>query len=711
MSKKSVQRTRRTQVIWRYTLISFAILLFAGLITRSAVMTTVISVEDWNKKADKQLSRIDTIKPMRGEILACDGSILATNVNFYNIRIDFKSSQFMEEIFRENLQALSDTLAVYHPHYTSTQWYERLEQQVNKSKKSSSFLLLKNLTYEQSEKVRQYPFFKESKNNNRTGFCRETKIRRCYPYGDMARRSVGRVCEKENGQIRGLSGLEYALDSMLYGHPGIYKKVALTRNIVNWTDVPARNGYTLTTTIDIAMQDIVETELNAMLDSTKAKWGTCVLMEVATGDIKAISNLERDDETGKYIEAQNYAILGFEPGSVMKTLSMVVALEDGFVTNLDQMYKIGYSYAYAGGKAICDTHSPAELPVRRFLEYSSNIGMTKLVAPHFEDNPNRFRERLGKMGLFEKFNTGIAGERVPNFPTLYKEHGWLVSLSRQVYGYTSQIPPLYTCAFYNAIANDGRFVRPRLVSAIRTMSGDSILPVSYVRDHICSSENAAKVRAMLHDVVYGKAGTARMLRDDLVDIAGKTGTSKVAREADKDANGKPIKGTGGGYIDGAYHLTFCGFFPYEQPKYTCIVMISQPAPQFRSAGGTSGMVLKGIARKMYSHGMLDNSSNFRTHTKDKEDRPKVYSNDVSQTANIKSMIGVAAVDRIVVKDQNTGGVPNVVGLGLRQAVEILEKNGFEVKVEGAGYVASQIPESGTALKRGKQVTIKLTQNI
>lgn len=714
MSKKTMQKnTRRAQILWRYTIVSVLTLLFAGLITNSAIKTTITNAEAWNEKAGKDLSRVDTIAPHRGDILAADGSILATNVNFYNIRIDFQSSKFMDDKFRAALPSLADTLAAYHPSHSRDEWKNIFEKEINKPKaeRKKSFLLLRNLTYDESERVKQYPFFRESKNPNRTGYVREVKLKRCYPYGDMARRSVGRVSERPNGEIRGLSGLEYALDSLLYGYPGVYKKVPLTKNIVNWTDVPARDGLTLKTTIDIAMQDIVETELNNMLDSTKAEWGTCVLMEVATGDIKAISNLERDSTTGKYIEAQNYALLGYEPGSVMKTISMVIALEDGFVKDINEVYNIGGSYVFGGGSPIRDSHSPAQLPVSRFLEYSSNIGMTKLVAPHFKEDPNGFRERIAQMGFLEPLNTGIAGERPPYFPKLYKDYGWLVSLGRQTYGYASQIPPLYTCAFYNAVANDGRFVRPRLVSAIRTASGDSILPVSYVRERICSEKNAATVRSMLHEVVYGKGGTAKMLKDSLVRIAGKTGTSKVAVEVKRDSSGKVVNQVPKGYIEGQYRLTFCGFFPYEAPKYTCIVMISRPAPQFRSAGGTSGMVLKGIARKMYSRGMLGNSSDYRAGNKAPDGpRPTVYASDSKKTENIKKMIGAKAVDRIVSPSQK-GGVPNVAGLGLRQAVEVLENAGYEVDIKGCGYVASQSPVPGSPARKGSRVKLTLTQNM
>jgi cell division protein FtsI (penicillin-binding protein 3) len=518
-----------------------------------------------------------------------------------------------------------------------------------------------------------------------------------------------------NRQVHGVSGLEYALDSLLYGVPGLAKKVPLTHKITNWTDVPPKNGYTITTTIDIAMQDIVENELNDMLTTTEAQWGTAILMEVSTGDIKAISNLERDSVSGKYIEAMNRALQGFEPGSVMKTISMVVALEDGFVTNLDEMYTIGSSYVFGGGSPIRDTHSPAMLPVRRFLEYSSNIGMTKLVAPHYKDDPNKFRERLRKLGFLDRFNTGIAGEHPPYFPPLDIKAGGLVSLGRQTYGYASQIPPLYMCAFYNAVANDGKFVRPRIVKGLSTENGDSILPVTYVREQMCSAENARKVREMLHEVIYGPAGTARMLKNDLVELAGKTGTSKIAREAPKVEKKNPNDTTTKapkaptGYLDGRYRLAFCGFFPYEHPQYTCMVLISKPAPQYRGAGYTSGIVFKNIALKMYSRGMFGNSSDYRTDEQTDDTRcPMVYANTKqSRIDALKGMLGTKVVERIK-SPGKTSGIPNVRGLSARDAVVMLERAGYNVNVHGTGFVSQQIPAAGTPAAKGTRVNLKLT---
>ena len=692
----------------RYLLVATFIVLISMAIFSSAFKTTVVYADKWNEKANRELQKEEVILPERGEILAADGSVLATNLIYYNVFIDFRATRFMVDEFRRDLPHLADTLAEVYPRYTRDEWYDRLSAQVNRPDSARrSFLLLRNLSYEQSQQLKSFPFFRRTTNVNRNGFVRDSHMARRYPYGDMARRSIGRVGQtKECSEIHGRSGLEFALDSLLYGKPGLAKKVPLTHKIANWTNIPPRDGYTLTTTIDVAMQDIVENELNDMLSSIEADWGTALLMEVETGDIKAISNLERDSE-GNYIEAQNYALQGFEPGSVMKVISMVVAVEDGFVTNLDEVYSIpGGGYVYGGGSPIKDTHSPGSLPVSKFLCYSSNIGMTKLVAHHYEDDPNRFRERLRETGLLDKFNTGIAGERVPYFPPLDKKAGGLVSLGRQTYGYASMIPPLYTCAFYNAVANDGKFVRPRIISKLTSEKGDSVLPVTYVRKQMCSPETARKVRAMMHDVIYEKGGTARMLKNDFVEFAGKTGTARIAPERKKNENPDSARKAGG--YSNHLRLAFCGFFPYENPRYTCMVLISNPHPGMRSAGYSSGMVFSNIATKMYSRGMLGNASDWHTGEAAAGSRPTVFANTDRQRVNsLKDMLGSKAVERIRSPRQPAQGVPDVRGLSVRDAIVTLERAGYNVAVSGTGYVADQSIAPGTRARKGASVSLSL----
>ncbi len=721
--------SRRMHILGRLGCISLIILLVAAAIVFMAVNNTIINASQWNAKGTRHLDDTVLIKPLRGDILAEDGSILATNLNYFNLRIDFKAKRFMIREYTAALDSLADSLAHYFPRRTRDGWYEYLKAPLKKARKerSSSYMLLKEIPDADVRRVKKFPYFKRSDNANKTGLVRERVLKRKYPYGDMASLSIGRVGEVGYREVRGISGLERALDSLLYGKPGKAKKVLFTDRVANWTIEKPKNGYTVTTTIDITMQDILEYELGNMLLTTGAEWGTALVMEVATGDIKAISNLERDTIPGskRYIEAMNRAVLAYEPGSVVKTISMIVALNDGFAFPLERQFYLepkGVGFRYCGGRPINDTHSPSSLPVSRFLEYSSNIGMAKLMTSHFESDPNAFRERLRDLGFFDRFNTGIARERRPYFPTVANNKGGRIALSRMVFGYSTMIPPLYTCAMYNAVANDGKFVRPRLVKALRSPNGiDSVIPVTYVRDSILSRKNARLLREMLHEVVWGEGGTAKALRNNIVDIAGKTGTCRilaeakhVAKAAKKDSTSKskqtiPIKV--GGYLDNHYRLAFCGFFPYENPKYTAFVMISDPSPAYKSAARTSGQVLLNLALKLYSRGMLGNSTKLEEETA-VDSKPILYASNNKKRHNLlaKGLKMPGGTVFTPPRQVEAGTVPDVRGLGIREATVTIEKAGYNVKFEGLGYVASQSPEPGTRAAAGTKVSVILRQD-
>lgn len=724
-NSKPFKRTTGMKIIWRYVVVSTFIVLFAAWIVRAMIYTTVVDRDRWVKKANEELQRRDTILPARGEILAADGSVLATNLNYYTLRIDFAATKFSDKMFMESLDSLVDTLALHHPVRNREQWREYLTAPLSKprEKRSHTFTLLRDLTYSQAMEVSNYPYFRRSKNPNRTGLTIENKLKRSYPYGAMARRSIGRTGQtKDSRHVHGISGLEYALDAMLYGKPGLAKKVPLTHNIVNWTDVPPVDGYTVTTTIDIALQDILENELNKKLLETEAEWGTAILMEVKTGDIKAISNLERDS-TGNYIEAMNRAVMRYEPGSVIKTVSMVIALEDGLVKNLDEVYETD-PWVFRGNR-IKEDHETKRLPVRRFLECSSNVGMSKLIVPHFAGDLNSFRDRILELGLGDSFKTGIAGEAPMWFPTLNPKEGGLSSLCRQPWGYCTMISPLYVCAFYNAVANDGKFVKPRLVSKIRTEHGDSIIPVTYVRDKICSPENARIVREMLRQVILGEGGTARVLRKSRINIAGKTGTALIAKEMSPEDQAKlklnPNDSTvkrPRGYIDGdrgARRFAFCGFFPYENPKYTCMVVICRPKKYVvRNAGVISGTVLQNVAERMYSRGMLGAGPDFRDNAPADAVPMTIHAtNNSVRDSRIRTIAGNnASGSRRLRTPAATpeGTVPDVVGLSLREAIVTLEQRGYELTFTGSGAVVTQNPPPGTYLTKGARIELTLSNS-
>ncbi len=694
MKKKS----NRKHILFRYGLIVAGILFMSAGIVYKLVDTTVISADEWNEKAIRELSRRDTIIPERGNILAADGSILAANLRYYTVRIDFRCERFMEERFRNALDSIADSLAHYFPSRTKAQWHSHLAKPLSKPKaeRPRAYRLIDNISYADYRRLRTFPFF-SIRNRNRNGLSVESKMRRVNPYGDMARRSIGGVgATAQCKEVHGISGLEKALDTLLYGKTGLSKKEPLTKGIYNWTDIPAVPGYNIRTTIDIKMQDIVENELNDVLTFCNADWGVAVLMDVATGDIKAISNLEKNPNADNYIEGMNRAVLGYEPGSVVKTLSMMIALEDGVVNDLDEVLVTGHSYAYAGGRPITDSHGVGSLTVKEVIERSSNIGMAKIITRKYDSNPGGFYSRLKEIGFLEPMHTGIAGESVPRVDSVPSNRGGRIALSRQCYGYATEIPPLYTLSIYNAIANNGRYVRPRLVSRLTGDGVDSIMPVTYIRDRICSETNASKMRAMLTDVVWGDHGTGKRLRNDYVRIAGKTGTCYMIE--------------GGAYNTSKKRLAFCGFFPAENPKYSCIVLTCNPKQNAFGAASTSGEVLKSIALKLYSRGMLDNSSDYRAEPA-KNDPPVLYATaSAAKGKKVGKSITANGVHRSIERPSTSQkGVPGVVGYGLRDAIATLERAGFNVDFKGAGYVSAQSPAPGKEIAAGSKVTLVLRE--
>lgn len=673
------QRARRSNlshIMFRYGLITFGILIFSGAITYKLFGTTVLDADAWNNKANVELQRIDTIAPVRGDILAADGTVLVTNLQYYNVRIDFGSEGFAGKSFLENLNPLCDSLATYFPSKTKDQWREALQAQYTATKKSHSFKLLSKITYPELERVRNFPFF-NLRNSNKTGFIEEPFKKRDCPYGNMARRSIGRVGQtKTCSEIRGISGLEKALDSLLYGTPGTYKRVPFTNRIGNWTDVPAVNGWNVTTTIDITLQDILEEELNTILDSCQAEWGSAILMEVATGDIKAISNLERDKD-GNYIEAYNRAVIAYEPGSVVKPISMMIALEDGLVNDLDEVIPIGGSFAYGGGRPISDSHYNSQLTVAGIIEQSSNIGMAKVIVRGYDKNPAAFVKRFEDIGMFEKMNSGIYEEEKPRI----RRNPTRLDMSRMCFGYATAIPPLYTLSIYNAIANDGCYVRPRLVKALSREGKDSVIPVSYIRERICSSENAAKMRTMLRRVVDGSHGTGRRLKYSKVPLAGKTGTCYHIDTVTKK------------YDHSKKRLAFCGYFPADEPKYSMFVLTFHPRQYLLGAASASGTVMQNVAEKMYSRGLLGNTTESKVEEPNEDDAPLIDApTQPGGYSVLKGAITNKMKPRVIATPKGNYGdtqMPNVRNLSFRDALNILEKAGYEVTFNGEGRVKAQ----------------------
>ncbi|MDD2961707.1 MAG: penicillin-binding transpeptidase domain-containing protein [Muribaculaceae bacterium] len=631
------------------------------------------------------------IKPYGSMASRSIGGVAEVDHNYYTAYIDWKTPRINADTLNRYSAALCDSLASMFPKTTSAEWREKIRKEYTRHIKDDNFIIASRLSYMQYQRLKKFPYLKKGKEE--TGFFCDTQIK--ISYSQVATQNDINVAEMSRG-THGISGLEMALDSLLYGVPGVAKKIQLTNNITNWETIPAKRGYDIKTTIDINIQDMLEEELNNMCIESDAKWGTAIIMEVATGEIKAISNLERDPRSGQYVEGTNNAVLGYEPGSVMKPISMMMALEDGIVSNIDSVIVTGHIYAYAGGRPISDGgHGAASMPVRAVIERSSNVGMSKIILRKYERDPGQFYHRLKQMGFFEPLNTGIAGERIPAVDSLGTKNWDRIALTRMCYGYSTKIPPMYTMAMYNAIANNGKYVRPHLVKELMIDGKtDSVVPVSYIREQVCSPKNAAKLRQMLNDVVWGERGTAKVLRNKNVNISGKTGTCFTIKD---------------GQYTTQKRLAFCGFFPYDKPKYTCMVLMLGANC---GAARCSGMVLHNVALKLYARGMLNNTSSLNdsiNKTINPHRRGEMYASkninsleiqkremNISQVSHYKSPVNT-----------DKGKVPSVIGYGLRDALATLEDAGLNVKFKGYGFVAAQSLKPGVKYKRGDVIYLTL----
>ena len=699
----------RQTVNFRYALITVLFLAFGVALAVKLFHTTVVEAPAWNKRAKEELSRTSVIAPERGNLLASNGNILACNLKVYDIKLDLRHNKVASQtvVPWAKIDSLADSLDYYFPRVTylhqhpdtfaKYSWHTRLKKEFEKEagKRPRALRIARKKTLEDFEQIRNFPYLKDFKGSGfRIPVYKEEKNVRIYPYGRMAYRSIGRVNENaETGEFHGYSGLEKDLDSLLYGQPGEAKKVALTSGIGNWVSQPAVRGYDILTTIDIDMQDILEEELLAICQEANAEWGTAILMEVETGEIKAISNIEKLDN-GTYGEALNRAVLPFEPGSVMKPISLMIAFEDGLVKSVND------NVDCSPFQRTSDPHAPMVKNMKQVIEMSSNTGIARVIFRGYKDKPEAFYDRLSSIGFFEPMHSGIAGECTPrirrlvdkdskgNNITMTSRH---LDLARQAYGYNTEIPPLYTLSVYNAIANGGKYVRPHLVRSLISEDGtDSILPVSYIRDRICSEETASKVRECIRQVVWGEHGTARMVRDDRVEVVGKTGTAYPVEH--------------GQYNTAKRRYAFAGFFPFSNPKYSCMALVLGPSGT--SANRTSGQVVKNMALKMFSRGLLNNKSTYTE--RQSQSVPVFTASEKFSPSEINGDLGIKSHKRVKTPETYARHlVPDVIGLDAPSAVKLLEERGINVTLKGTGRVVAQSLPCGSEIQPGSTITLRL----
>ena len=661
-------------ILTRLYIVAGFLFLFAIAVLVKLVSIQMVEGDKYLKLAMYRTEKMFTIAPKRGNLYSDDGSLLATSVARYTIRFDAETVGKRD--FEDNVKPLSEALAKLLGN--SSSHYQQLlrKAKVNKNRYA---LIARNLDYSDYVAVKQFSLF--NKGPYKGGLIIEQKIVREHPLGKIAERSVGYERVDEDGYYTRV-GLEGAFGQYLRGVEGKRLKQKIAKGQwkpIGWDNiVEPKDGYDVVSTIDINIQDIAHHALLGQLEKYNAEHGCVIVMETKTGEVKAISNLGRTSE-GKYYERLNYAIgESHEPGSTFKLMSMVVALEDKVIdTNTVIDTEKGTFKVY--NRTVRDSKHGGygKISAAKAFEVSSNTAFAKIINNNYKDNPEKFVNRLMNMNLHRELGLPVNGEGTPviRYPG---DKGWSgVSLAWMSHGYEVSLTPLQTLTFYNAIANDGEMLKPRLIKAVKEWDKTILkFEKEVINPSICSKETAHKVQQLLKDVVEKKHGTGHGLYSPNFSMAGKTGTTQK-NYVSKDP--EVMK----------YISTFAGYFPADDPKYSCIVVIHEPDKSVGYYGAdVSGPVFKSVAQKIYaSSPLVDEVDVNDAETKNLEEDYQRY---------------------FAASNKKYNEVPNVEGMSGMDAVSILENLGIQVEVKGNGKVKKQSIAKGTDLKKVNKIILVLS---
>ncbi|MBP5659118.1 MAG: penicillin-binding protein 2 [Paludibacteraceae bacterium] len=586
----------RQNAIYRFALVF--LLIVAGFV---AVLIYIMRIQwferdKWMQMVDTQKPNATVITPQRGNILDCEGRLLASSIPGYYVYMDTRVPalhQGGDTLFYRNVDSIAIGLARILPEKPAAEYKKMMVKSFNKrngktasgqQRENGSYLKLcpHRVSYIQKREIEQLPLFRRG--YYKSGLRFEGAPQRKKPFGSLASRTLGTILS--NG--KGNAGLEKTFEAELHGIDGLSLRERMGGK---WEDVSVReavNGYDLVTTLDANLLDITETALRGCLERTQADWGCCILMEVSTGKIRAICNLDRNID-GSYSEKANHAVTRVEPGSTFKTIAMMAALDDGKV-NLTDTFEVsskGWTYLNATHR---DAHPKDTIyTLRSALAVSSNIAFAKMILKSYDKNAAKFVDKLQSMGIRDSVYSEIPGAQKPRIDVPKDA----VTLSRMAYGYSVELTPMQILTFYNGIANDGRMIRPYLVE--RVMDDDEVIRSfgsETLKASMCRRSTLEEMRLALHDVVWDNSlGTASVnpwrqpkAQSKLVPIAGKTGTAQLFR------NGR--------YQSREHRMTFVGYFPEDKPQYTCLCMVEHPKNYgIYDAGMDCGRVVRQIAEK------------------------------------------------------------------------------------------------------------------
>ena len=712
----------------RYTVFAVLLTIVAISVLAKGLYIVVAEHDYWEEVSS--MKKIDSISvpPVRGNILSDNGQQLACNLPEYRMYMDFVALQeskadtlWHDSVGNDTrvLHALCDSLHAIFPQKTAAEYLEHLKKGYEKRSRYWP-VVRQRVSYTVYQRVKALPIFRLKPGVG--GFTAKKFMVRNRPYGSLASSIIGGTYNEKGVAY---SGLELAYDSILKGSPGFKHRRKVLNGWVDMLDSAAVDGNDITTTIDVGIQDLAERSLIKELKAVNGYTGVAIVMEVATGDIKAMVNVDRNDSTGEYYEGRNHAIADWlEPGSVFKTASFMVALDDGVIDTTDHV-DTGCGLMQMYGSTMRDHNwhrgGYGMLSVPRVLQVSSNIGVSYLIDKYYHANPETFVEGLHRVGIAENLRLPFPEYMPPRvrMPKKNKRGQWTnwsnTALPWMSIGYETNVPPISVVTFYNAIANGGVMVRPRLVTKIEK-DGEVIkeFPVEVLKRQICSKETLGKVQTMLRQVV--SIGLGKTAGSPSFAVSGKTGTAQ--------------KAMGGGYKNGTvnYLLSFCGYFPSEAPRYTCIVCIHK-AGLPASGGLMSGQVFHDIAEGIMA-------KNIKYDVKESRDSlsvliPDVKTGNVLAADYVMSRLGMVCeggwrggcaegkpvwgrVERKTASSviRRTGAtanglMPDVTGMGARDAVFLIESRGARVVLKGRGKVKHQSKPAGTQMRKGEKITLEL----
>lgn len=694
----------KKSILLRVRVAFLFVLLFSAAIVYQIVNIQWITGDKWKKMSEEINLSYQEVKATRGNIYSDNGSLLATSLPFYRVAIDPTIAE--DHLFNDGIDSLSYLLA---RNFGQSATYYKQKIKTARQKGNQYLMITRDLIgYQQKKEMESWPIFREGRLAGGVIFTKTDK--RFRPFSNLAFRTIGFLNENDYG-----AGLEYSFNDYLAGQNGkaIFQKISggSWRPLYDGTEVRPKDGYDIQTTIDINLQDVTESALLSHLVQHNADMGCVVVMEVATGEIKAISNLKKL-ENGKYGEVYNYAVGSHglrEPGSTMKLASYIALLEERDM-KLSDSIKTGNGELKFYKETVRD-HKPGgygTISLQEAFEKSSNIAIAKLIDATFKENPQRFLDYLKTMGFTQPLGFQMVGEGKPNILPLNQWSG--ITLPWMAYGYGLEFTPLQILTLYNAVANDGKMIRPVLVKSIRKVDKEiSNYKTSVISERICSDETLRKVKILLEGVV--ERGTASNINNANYKIAGKTGTAQSLKD--------------GRYIR-QYYTSFAGYFPADNPKYSAIVVMDNPKGYRQYGSDVAAPVFKEIADKIYA---LDLKMHDQYALAEKPEMgvfPVVQAGRKEELSLMLNYLGIsnhsdaeefewvrADIDNNAIEwksnEKQAGLVPNVQGMTLRDALFLLENAGLQVVIKGhKGRVNTQSQSPGSRALKGSTIKIEVS---